>query len=140
MGPLGNARAVTPVVQSYDAQRLFADVNAARAEHGLPALTPDPRLDAFALTVAQQMAVRNYFGHTDPDGVTFGQRIRAARIAFHFAAENMAFDQSEPHANQMLLQSPGHYANIMDPQAHHLGVAAVGAGTDGVFFVEEFTN
>ena len=140
LGPLGHARVVTPVVQSYDAQRLFADVNAARAAHGLPTLTPDTRLDAFALTVAQQMATRNYFGHTDPDGVTFDQRIRAARIAFRFAAENMAFDQTEPHANLMLLHSPGHYANIMDPQARHLGVAAVGAGPDGVFYVEEFTN
>jgi uncharacterized protein YkwD len=120
------------------AQALAADVNAARAARGLPALILDERLSRFALTLARQMAQRGYFGHTDPDGVTFVDRLRSAGFVDRYAAENIALDTDEPHANLALLHSPGHYANIMDPRPHTLGVAAVVAADDEIFFVEEF--
>jgi len=127
-----------PVIQQSEAHRLIADVNVVREEHGLPALREDPRLSRFALQVAEEMASRHYFGHTDPDGVTFDDRIRASGIRFRFAAENMAFDQDEAHANQAFLSSPGHYANIVDPHPRYVGTAVVAAGDGEVFFVEEF--
>jgi uncharacterized protein YkwD len=128
-----------PVVQSSQAHRLMMDINAARAERGLPPLTEDPRLSHFALEVAQQMAQRHYFGHTDPDGVTFDDRVRQQLgYRYRFAAENMAFDQDEPHANEAFLTSPGHYANIVDPHPRYVGAAVVSAGDGEVFFVEEF--
>ena len=71
--PLGS-----PVTVAMQAQKLAADVNAARAERGLPTLVVDPRLNKIALDVAAQMASQHYFGHTDPNGVTFEQRLRAS--------------------------------------------------------------
>jgi uncharacterized protein YkwD len=130
----------SPRVQPDDARALFSDVNAFRAEHGLPVLSEDDHLSRFALQVAEQMAARHYFGHTDPAGITFEDRLKAAGMPYRVAAENMAFDQDEPHANAALLASPGHLANIVDPRPRRMGTAVVAAGDGEVFFVEEFAD
>lgn len=129
-----------PRVQADDARALFGHVNAVRAQHGLPPLSEDQRLARFALQVAQQMAARHYFGHTDPSGITFQDRLKASGFAYRVAAENMALDQDEPHANAALLASPGHFANIVDPRPRRLGTAVVAAADGQVFFVEEFAD
>ncbi len=129
-----------PQVQADEAQALFSDVNAFRAQHGLPTLAEDRRLARLALEVAQQMAARHYFGHTDPSGVTFQDRLRASGVPFRVAAENMALNEDEPRAHAALLASPGHFANIVDPRQHRLGTAVVAAGDGQVFFVEEFAD
>jgi uncharacterized protein YkwD len=129
-----------PQVVHSDARALVSDVNAARAQRGLPALVEDPQLSAFALEVAEKMARRHYFGHTDPNGVTFQDRLRAAGYQHRYAAENMAFDQDERHAHAAFLHSPGHYANIVDAHQRHVGTAVVAAGDGEVFFVEEFSD
>jgi uncharacterized protein YkwD len=129
-----------PVVVPAEERALVRDVNVARSQHGLPPLTPDESLSRFAMQVAQQMATRRYFGHTDPNGVTFQDRLRASNMQYRFAAENMAFDQDEQHANEAFLTSPGHYANIVDPHPRRIGVAVVAAGDGEVFYVEEFAD
>ena len=129
-----------PQIVASDARALYNDVNAARVQRGLPPLAQDASLSQFALQVAEQMAVRHYFGHTDPSGVTFEDRLRASGLRFRYAAENMAFDEDEAHANQAFLHSPGHYANIVDPHPHRVGVAVVAAGDGEVFYVEEFAE
>ena len=129
---------VMPLTVTSQAQTLFSDVNATRARLGLSQLVDDPKLDAFAKQLADQMAKRHYFGHTDPNGVTFEQRLQSSGYRYTFAAENIAFDQDESHANQAFLHSPGHYANIVDPTPHKLGTAVVAAGDGEIFYVEEF--
>lgn len=129
-----------PLIDQASANSLFADVNASRAHAGLPALAPDPQLSQIALEVATRMATRHYFGHTDPDGITFEQRLHSSGYRYRFAAENMAFDQDESHANRAFLHSPDHYRNIVDPLPSKLGVAVVSAGDGETFFVEEFAN
>ena len=137
---LAYVRPHQPQVITAEARALFSDVNAARAQRGLPALAEDPSLSQFALRVAEQMAERHYFGHTDPSGVTFQDRLRAAGFANRYAAENMAFDQDEKSAHQAFLRSPGHYGNIVDSHSRKLGVAVVAAGDGEIFYVEEFAD
>lgn len=129
-----------PEIVASEERELFYDVNVARARRRLPPLSPDPVLDSFALQVAEDMAERRYFGHTDPQGRTFQDRLRRARLDYRYAAENMAYDQDEEAANSAFLHSPGHYQNIMDPGKRRLGVAVVAAGDGEVFYVEEFTD
>ncbi len=137
---LAYLRPHAPQVEPVEARLLMRDVNAARAQRGLPPLSPDDGLSQFALQVAEQMAARHYFGHTDPNGVTFQDRLRASHLRYGYAAENMAFDQDESHANQAFLHSPGHYANIVDGHPHRVGAAVVAAGDGEVFYVEEFSD
>lgn len=137
---LAYARPHAPQIIGSEARALFNDVNAAREKRGLVPLQPDVSLSHFALRIAEQMAARRYFGHTDPSGVTFRDRLRAAGLANHYAAENLAFDQDEKAAHQAFLHSPGHYGNIVDTQSRRLGVAVVAAGDGEVFYVEEFAD
>jgi uncharacterized protein YkwD len=129
-----------PQAVGSEARALFNDVNVARAQRGLQPLAEDASLSQFALRVAEQMAERHYFGHTDPNGVTFQDRLRQAGFANRYAAENMAFDQDEKAAHQAFLHSPGHYGNIVDSHSRKLGVAVVAAGDGEIFYVEEFAD
>ena len=129
-----------PRVAAAEARALFADVNATRVRHGLPPLLADEHLAGLALDVARHMADRGYFGHTDPSGVTFRDRLRTAGYRYRYAAENMAFDRDEAHANAAFQRSRGHYENIVDRHPRKLGVAALAAGDGEIFYVEEFSD
>jgi uncharacterized protein YkwD len=129
-----------PAVLADEARDLFNDVNAARARHHLRPLEEDPTLTAFAYDVAQDMAERHYFGHTDPAGQTFQDRIKNAHLDYRYAAENLAYDQDERSANAAFLHSRGHFENIVDPTTNRLGVAVIAAGDGEVFYVEEFSD
>lgn len=131
---------VSPRVDFRAARALFADVNATRARHGLPALVNDARLAGIALAVARNMVAHRYFGHTDLRGVTFADRMRISRYPFSVAAENMSFDRDESGANTAFQHSAEHYSNIIDPEQVRLGVAVVVAGDGQVFFVEDFAG
>jgi uncharacterized protein YkwD len=129
-----------PHVVAAEARALFADVNATRVRHGLAPLVADEGLEGLALAVARHMAAQRYFGHTDPSGVTFRDRLRAAGYQYRYAAENLAFDRDEAHANAAFLQSPGHYENIVDRHPTKLGIAVLAAGDGEIFYVEEFSD
>ena len=129
-----------PTARSSQARSLLTLVNAVRAQHGLPALVADPALDRFAADKAEHMATRHYFGHTDPNGVTFESRLKDSGLKFRYAAENIAFDQDERHANAAFVGSPGHFANMVDPNHRKIGIAVVEAGAGESFFVEEFSD
>jgi uncharacterized protein YkwD len=126
-----------PVALPAQADQLLADVNAVRAQRGLPAVTRDPFLDRFAYAKAVDMAQRGYFGHTDPSGISFQDRVRAAHIET-WAAENIAFDRTEHRAHVAFVNSPPHYANLIDPNMHRVGVAVVTVGPGETFYVEDF--
>ena len=128
-----------PSAVAVQANTLFSDVNAERAKHGLPALVRDATLDHFAYAKAVEMAARGYFGHTDPDGITFADRIRTWKFNV-FAAENIAFDRDEHRAHTAFVNSPPHMANLMDTNPRRIGVAVVTVGPGETFYVEDFAG
>ena len=128
--------------QSLDDEEhaLAADVDAERAKRGLEPLRRSVALDRFARAKAVEMAARGYFGHTDPDGITFQDRMRAWRWPNAYVAENIAFDRDEPHAHAAFVNSPPHYANLVDPREKRIGVAVVTVGEGQTFYVEDFSG
>jgi uncharacterized protein YkwD len=130
----------SPVAIDADARSLAADLNSERAKRGVPPLIRDAALDLIAYAKGVDMAARGYFGHTDPAGVTFADRMRAAHWATAYVAENIAFDRDEPHANAAFVNSPGHYANMIDPNERRLGVAVVTVGHGETFYVQVFSG
>jgi len=129
-----------PHVLQPDAEALAASVNAVRAQHGLPSLQRDAGLDRIAYAKAVDMAARSYFGHTDPNGVTFAQRMRVWHWPSQYVAENIAFDSTEPNAQRAFQNSPPHLANLIDPREQRIGVAVVTVGSGETFYVEDFSN
>jgi uncharacterized protein YkwD len=129
-----------PVPAMDQARALADDVNAERVKRGLPPLARDATLDRFAAAKATEMAARGYFGHTDPDGITFQDRLRAWHWPTTYAAENIAFDRDEVHAHTSFMNSPGHASNVLDRNERRVGVAVVTVGEHETFYVEDFSG
>jgi uncharacterized protein YkwD len=97
------------IMNSDKPAALLAELNNARAENGCPALTPAPLLAVAAQGHAEDMAVRNFLNHTNPDGIDFSQRITNAGYGWSASGENIAAGVSEPaQVLQLWLNSPAH--------------------------------
>lgn len=75
---------------------------------------------------SQDMATRNYFSHTSPEGVTFWQRISMEGYTGWGAGENIAAGQgSVAGVMAAWLNSEAHCRNIMQPVLSEVAVACV---------------
>jgi uncharacterized protein YkwD len=129
-----------PQSSTDQARALTNDVNAERMKRGLPALVIDETLKRFALAKAVEMASQGYFGHTNPDGVTFQDRLLAWHWGTLYAAENIAYDSDELHAHAAFMKSAPHAANLLDPKLRRMGIAVVTVGAHETFYVEDFSG
>ncbi|WP_231950359.1 CAP domain-containing protein [Allokutzneria albata] len=110
-------------------------VNHARAEAGCPALRIDERLANAAQRHSADMAERNYFSHTSPDGASFVDRARAAGYP-RPGGENIAKGQrSAEQVMESWMQSSGHRANILNCRFTALGM---GLDTRGWVWTQVF--
>jgi uncharacterized protein YkwD len=95
------------------------------------ALGWDTRLTTAAAVHSQDMQAHNYFDHTGSDGSTPGDRVTAAGYAWQTTGENIAAGYSSAETVvDAWIGSPGHCANLLNPQFTQVGVACV-AGDGG---------
>lgn len=127
-------------VHEADEKKMFDDVNALRRAAGVRPLVLDAKLGKIARDYARDMLTRRFFGHRDPDGRAFVDRLRAAKYAFRNAAENIAFNRDEEGAEAALEASPPHRHNMLDPTYTRIGIGAVAASIYGVAFAQEFAG
>lgn len=106
-------------------------LNEARAQQGLPAVELDARLDAVALAHSQDMAAHDFIAHTSPTTGTASDRVRAAALRSGLVLENIGRGYSAAEIHQGLLASPGHRANMINPDANVVGIGVVVDTTDG---------
>ena len=116
-------------------QSLLALVNEARAQarqcgttrySAAAALTNHPTLQQAAKVHSRDMADNNFFNHQDADGLQVWDRATAAGYSYARIAENIAAGQNTTgQVHDGWLGSPGHCANIMDPDVTHFGAACV---------------
>ncbi|MFN3429028.1 MAG: CAP domain-containing protein [Candidatus Sericytochromatia bacterium] len=110
---------------------VFTMVNQERANAGLAPLTHATALRNVARLHSIDMAAKSYFAHNAPDGKTPANRLTDANIAFSAWAENIRW-VSAPRtnaANDIMyeagtgwMNSPGHRANILNPNLTQVGV------------------
>ena len=112
---------------------ILAEVNRARAQartcgtRRFAATTPlrwNPALANAALAHSQDMAGRDYFSHTAPGGGTVAERVAKQGYGWTRIGENIAAGAgSVTQAMQGWLASPGHCANLMNPEFSEMGAA-----------------
>lgn len=123
------------------AEQVLADTNAQRAAYGLPPLSFTPALDAVAAGRSEDMVKRNYFSHVDPDGHDPFWHMQQGGVSFMAAGENIAEGQPTPDAVvQAWMNSPGHRANILNPNYHHIGIGIAQAANGMLVWTQDFTN
>lgn len=118
-GP-GEARDATRV-----AEALFAELNATRAQAGLSPLERMPRLDDVARAHSEDMKTNGYVGHTSPTTGGAPERVVAAGIRSGLVLENIGRGYGATEIHRGLVESPGHRANITNPQVTHVGIGVV---------------
>lgn len=105
---------------------LITEINKVRQANGIAALVADPTLDNTALIKANDMAAKNYFEHDAPDGTPWTDFIIKNRPGTDGIAENLA--ECYPTNSETMtgwINSPLHYANIVNPEWTKYGTATV---------------
>ncbi|MGI6129022.1 MAG: CAP domain-containing protein [bacterium] len=118
--------------------RLFELANQARVEAGLKPLQLDMRLVETARIKSADMVSNDYFGHISPTlGSPFDQMQRA-KISYRTAGENLAGAPTADSAHSGLMNSPGHRANILNPNFTHVGIGIAKGSQYGIIFTQQF--
>jgi hypothetical protein len=114
------------------AEQLFTLANQARAAQGAGPLKWDAALAAAALAHCQRMAREGEIAHRYGDEPSLTDRAGQAGAHFSLIEENVAVGSNIEHIHQGWMNSPGHRANLLNPQVNRVGMAVVRA--EGVFF------
>jgi uncharacterized protein YkwD len=109
---------------------VLREVNALRAQRGMPVLSPSSTLSRAAVFHTRSMASAGYFSHTSNDGTSFSKRLTrfyASRTGGWTVGENLAmFGGAAPTAHAVVaawMASPPHRANLLRPQFREAGIA-----------------
>ncbi|WP_128977485.1 CAP domain-containing protein [Streptomyces roseicoloratus] len=112
-------------------------VNLERARVGCVAVRPDAELAALAGAFSADMAARNFFDHTDPDGDSPWTRAQRAGV-MNLGGENIARGQVDAAAVMTSwMASDGHRANILNCDYRTLGVG-VSFADGGPWWTQDF--
>ncbi|MEU0145025.1 CAP domain-containing protein [Streptomyces sp. NPDC006288] len=116
---------------------VLALVNQERSKVGCSPVTASASLTALAQDFSEDMAARDFFGHTDPDGATPWDRAAAAGVE-GLGGENIARGQADAQAvMDAWMNSDGHRANILNCDYRTLGVG-VHLGAGGPWWTQDF--
>lgn len=99
--------------------------NIQREKYGLPPLRENAKLNASAVIKVEDMLANQYFSHQSPSGAAVGDLAESVGYEFIAIGENLALGNFENDEGlvQAWMDSPGHRANILNPQYQEIGVA-----------------
>lgn len=123
---------------------VYERINEAREERDLDTLAADSGLQAVARNHSEDMSEREYFDHTNPDGLEPEDRVRRAGLSCAEVGENIIEMPRQNHeeplaedAVQAWLDSVGHLINIIEEDWTRTGVG-VAADDDTVYITQLF--
>ena len=103
---------------SDDEAAFLRDINALRASKGLGALRLNPSLTNVASIWANQMTADGKISHNP-------NLAKAGPTGWQKLGENVGVGGDETSLFNAFVASPGHYANLVDPQYNQVGIAVV---------------
>ena len=127
-------------IDEISESKMFQWVNEERVKAGVKPLTLNSDLRAVARAHSQDMFVRGFFAHENPDGQSPFDRMDKGGVTFEMAGENIAYAPSVELAHSGLMRSPGHRKNILSPNYGRVGYGIVDGGIYGKMFSQEFTD
>jgi Cysteine-rich secretory protein family len=120
-------------------QYLLAAANQDRAAQGLPALRLDPVLSQASAFHAQQMAEHEEISHQFPNEPDLADRGSNVGAHFSLITENVGEAPTSVIIHNLWMHSPGHRANLLDPNVTSIGIAIV-SRDDQLYAVEDFAD
>ena len=151
----------TPSAREYDVKvsviedLVHRKMNERRVEHDLEPLNRSKKLDGIARYKSWDMAERDYFAHTGPEGMTSaklrksfnsscpnsGQNLHKRWIdASHVKIQKQLSNEGEiaTQAVNALMNSTGHRQNILDPAYEVQGIGVFVDENGTVYLTQEF--
>jgi uncharacterized YkwD family protein len=114
-------------------------VNVERAKAGCQPLVANPLLNRTARAHSTDMAVRNFFSHTNPDGKSPFDRMRAAGYQGRMMGENIAAGYTTAGSVMTAwMNSSGHRANIVNCGYKEIGVGYYRGGSYRHYWTQNF--
>lgn len=131
---------LTDEILAQYASRVVELVNVERANNGLGALSADAGLMNVAKVRAGECVTS--FSHTRPNGADCFSAFSECGVSYSYAAENIAAGQFSPEeVVNSWMNSPGHRANILNPNLNRIGVGAVYVDSGyGIYWSQNFTD
>jgi uncharacterized protein YkwD/uncharacterized membrane protein len=129
-----------PVARPELEAQMLELVNQERTREGLAPLAADPEMREVARRHSTDMFQRGYFAHATPEGRSPFDRMREAGVKFRTAGENLALAPTLPIAHRGLMNSPGHRANILQPQFGRVGIGVMDGGLRGLMITQNFRD
>jgi Cysteine-rich secretory protein family len=132
----------TNLLSAVISRSLVTLTNSNRVKNQIGQLTVNPLLEKAAQQKADDMAAKNYFAHTSPEGKAPWYWFRNVGYNYTYAGENLAinFTDSEDVAAAWM-NSTGHRANILNGKFTEIGIATAKGqynGRDTVYVVQMF--
>ncbi len=112
-------------------------INQARQDNGLPPLQVNAALQAAARAHTRDMICNDFFSHTGSDGSQPWDRASRYGYAWSWIAENLFMGSGLTPATVVdgWLNSSGHRANMLAPEAVHIGVGYMYDAAEGAWYV-----
>lgn len=119
---LNSSSAVLGAKQDISTESLLSTTNTVRQSEHESALSIQPQLQAAAQAKANDLAKKNYWAHTSPDGATPWTFISDAGYQYQSAGENLAYGFDSALATiDGWVSSPEHRANLLSSNYQNVG-------------------
>ncbi|MFT8322251.1 MAG: CAP-associated domain-containing protein [Bacillus sp. (in: firmicutes)] len=129
----------SPDLQKGFEYQLFDLTNASRVNNGLSPLKWNDHVKGTARKHSNDMAVNNYFDHTNLEGESPFDRMLEDGIRYTTAGENLAYGQySSIFAHEGLMNSSGHRKNILQKDFRNLGIGVAFNAKSQPYYTENF--
>lgn len=123
--------------QSYE-REIFDLANSVRARLGMKLLEWDDKAASAARKHSEDMALNNYFSHTNLEGKSPFDRMEDVGIKYIMASENIAMGQMDGiYAHETWMNSSGHRSNILGNCAK-LGVGVYIGSGNKIYYTQNF--
>jgi uncharacterized protein YkwD len=120
-------------------QQLLTLINQERAKAGVAPLKLDARLTAAARKHSQRMIDQDNVAHQLNGEEVLLMRLVAEDIRTDHDGENIAKHSDVAAAHQALMESPGHRANILNPEFNAVGLGVL-RDESQIFVTEDFAH
>ena len=139
------ARTTARLAPTSMEQRAFELINAQRRARGQSPLVWDAELTRMARLHSENMAARNFFAHTDPQGQNVVMRASMQGVTgWRAIAENIAYnsgyDDPAAFAVERWTVSVKHRENMLRGSFTHSGIGVARAADGRVFFTQVFVT
>lgn len=119
-------------------------LNRDRKDFGLLPLTMQFDLRDVARQHSKDMARKDYFDHVNFRGDTPADRLAVARVTDSTTGENLAkiggYPEPVKEAEEGLMKSPGHRANILNKEFNCVGIGIVKSKDGVLYFTQNFAK